>query len=120
MQSQRVLSPVLTPALMAFSGCGGFRSLPSPEPANLPQVRADLASPIEHVVIMIQENRSFNDFFATFPGADGTTTDERATSIIDCFDYSQKPRKFVPIAVKYPESYFLTRPPSYRPVDTDM
>lgn len=23
---------------------------------------------------MIQENRSFNDFFATFPGADGTTT----------------------------------------------
>ncbi len=28
---------------------------------------------IKHVVIMIQENRSFNDFFATFPGADGTT-----------------------------------------------
>ena len=48
------------------------------------------------------------------------TTDVRATSIIDCFDYSQKPRKFTRIAVKYPESYFLTRPPSYRPVDTDM
>jgi phospholipase C len=28
---------------------------------------------IKHVVIMIQENRSFNNFFATFPGADGTT-----------------------------------------------
>ncbi|MFZ0575382.1 MAG: alkaline phosphatase family protein [Candidatus Cybelea sp.] len=32
------------------------------------------ASPIQHVVLMIQENRSFNDFFATYPGADGTTT----------------------------------------------
>jgi phospholipase C len=28
--------------------------------------------PIKHVVILIQENRSFDDFFATFPGADGT------------------------------------------------
>jgi phospholipase C len=32
------------------------------------------ASPIQHVVVMIQENRTFNDFFATYPGADGTTT----------------------------------------------
>jgi phospholipase C len=31
-------------------------------------------SPIQHVVIVIQENRTFNDFFATFPGADGTIT----------------------------------------------
>jgi phospholipase C len=29
------------------------------------------SSPIQHVVIMIQENRSFDDFFATFRGADG-------------------------------------------------
>ncbi len=34
---------------------------------------ASSPSPIAHVVIMIQENRTFNDFFATFPGADGTT-----------------------------------------------
>jgi phospholipase C len=31
------------------------------------------SSPISHVVIVIQENRSFDDLFATFPGADGTT-----------------------------------------------
>lgn len=28
---------------------------------------------IEHVVIVIQENRTFDNLFATFPGADGTT-----------------------------------------------
>jgi phospholipase C len=73
MESRRVFSLVLTVALMAFSGCGGIRSLPNSEPANVPPARAE-SSPIEHVVIVIQENRSFNDFFATFPGADGTTT----------------------------------------------
>jgi phospholipase C len=29
---------------------------------------------IQHVIIMIQENRSFDNLFATFPGADGTKT----------------------------------------------
>ena len=31
-------------------------------------------SKIQHVVILIQENRSFDNLFATFPGADGATT----------------------------------------------
>jgi phospholipase C len=35
-------------------------------------------TPIEHVVMVIQENRSFDNFFATFPGADGTTTGNAA------------------------------------------
>jgi len=47
------------------------------------------------------------------------TTDERATSIIDCFDYSQKPRRFVAIPSKYSKEYFLRRPPSGLPVDTE-
>jgi phospholipase C len=35
---------------------------------------ASSTSPIQHVIIVIQENRSFDDLFATFPKADGTTT----------------------------------------------
>jgi phospholipase C len=31
-------------------------------------------SPIKHIIIVVQENRSFDNLFATFPGADGTTT----------------------------------------------
>ncbi|MGA8574436.1 MAG: alkaline phosphatase family protein [Candidatus Cybelea sp.] len=46
-------------------------------------------------------------------------SDTRATSPAnDCFDFSRRPRKFVPIASKYRESYFLHQPPDYRPADT--
>jgi phospholipase C len=34
-----------------------------------------LASPIKHVVILMQENRSFDNYFGTFPGADGIPSD---------------------------------------------
>ncbi len=47
------------------------------------------------------------------------TTDVRATSMIDCFDFSQPPRKFTTIPSKYSRSYFLHQPPSDLPVDTE-
>jgi phospholipase C len=47
------------------------------------------------------------------------TTDVRAASIGDCFDFGQRPRKFVPITSEYPHSYFTRRPPSYQPIDTE-
>ena len=31
-------------------------------------------SKIQHVVFLIKENRTFDHYFGTFPGADGTTT----------------------------------------------
>jgi phospholipase C len=47
------------------------------------------------------------------------TTDTRATSIVDSFDFTQKPRKFTPIGSKYSRAYFLHQKPSYRPVDSE-
>ena len=47
------------------------------------------------------------------------STDVRATSIGDCFDFSQQPRKFVPIPAKYSRTYFERQRPSYQPVDTE-
>jgi phospholipase C len=38
------------------------------------------------------------------------TTDVRADDLSDCFDFSQRPRKFVRIPETYPPSYFLTQP----------
>jgi phospholipase C len=67
---------LLALAASACSGSsGGGTSLPaahtgpatpSPTPSQAPQK-------IQHVVIMIQENRSFDNLFATYPGADGAT-----------------------------------------------
>ncbi len=74
MASRRLRFLAIAIAAVALAGCSGLRSLPSGTPADLRPAGANPSSPIAHVVIVIQENRSFNDFFATFPGADGTTT----------------------------------------------
>jgi len=59
-------------ALTACAGGGPAGSAVQALPATA--VRPATASPIQHVVVVIQENRSFDDFFATFPNADGTKT----------------------------------------------
>lgn len=65
---------------VCLSACAASTSSQSPGFAALPSVRGALVNPasssayIKHVVIIIQENRTFDDFFSTYPGADGTTT----------------------------------------------
>lgn len=56
------------------TGCNASATHSIPLPAQLSRPRPPSASPIAHIVVMIQENRTFNDFFATFPGADGATS----------------------------------------------
>jgi phospholipase C len=59
-------------AVLAACSSGG-----SPIDGNaLPLSAARSAPPaprFKHIILMIQENRSFDNFFATYPGADGTT-----------------------------------------------
>jgi phospholipase C len=51
-------------ALIGAAGCSGsVGTAPAPGPSARP------ASPIQHIVIMVQENRSFDNIFAGFPGA---------------------------------------------------
>ncbi|HEV3195248.1 MAG TPA: alkaline phosphatase family protein [Candidatus Cybelea sp.] len=61
--------------LVACGGLGG-----SPNAGLFPAAGVGMlaSSPIKHVIIVIQENRSFDDLFATFPGADGTKTGKAA------------------------------------------
>ncbi len=47
------------------------------------------------------------------------TTDTRANSIVDSFDFSQPARKFVQIPSSYSRAYFEHHPPSYQPVDSE-
>ncbi len=58
------------------------------------------SSPIQHVVLVIQENRTFNNFFATYPGADGSTTGEVAPNSYCGFASEQ--------AIKLKESGLIT------------
>ncbi len=54
------------------SGCGGGGGSSSAAPLpSLPPAKD--GKYFKHIVIMIQENRTFDNLFATFPGADGTT-----------------------------------------------
>lgn len=70
---------------VGIAGCNGLQSV-APSGGALPGASSsssEMAGPrplsgsssqyIKHVVIVLQENRSFDNFFATFPGADGTT-----------------------------------------------
>jgi phospholipase C len=64
---------LLIVAAAAVACRGGGAGFPS---SSLPSTLAShdsINTPIKHVIVVIQENRSFDDFFATFPGANGTT-----------------------------------------------
>ncbi len=75
--------------------CGGSGTpavtpaLPSTESA--PGAKA--STPIKHVIVVVQENRSFDNLFATFPNANGTLVGEAAamTSTVQkyCSDNKQ-------------------------------
>jgi phospholipase C len=61
-------------AASILAACNGATSQAVPsEPAVRPQSGSP-SSPISHIVLIVQENRTFNNLFATFPGTVGTTT----------------------------------------------
>jgi phospholipase C len=43
-------------------------------PATAISARAQISTPIQHVVFIVKENRSFDHYFGQFPGAEGATT----------------------------------------------
>src|ERR1700722_10545726 len=67
-------------AMLAFTSCAAGSSsattgstLPSWLSPAAGSGSGGSSNYISHVVVVIQENRSFDDLFATFPGADGAT-----------------------------------------------
>lgn len=75
----RVLASLLT---IAIASCGqghtSMPGIPAVAPAE-PDIQAaactgKACSPIKHIVIIIQENRSFENLFAGYPGADAPMT----------------------------------------------
>jgi phospholipase C len=47
------------------------------------------------------------------------SSDVRANSLVDAFDFTQKARAFVPIPTKHPPSFFVRQPPSLKVPDPE-
>jgi phospholipase C len=60
----------LVAAVVMLAGCGGS-STPATTTLKLPPGPLTGIHKIQHVVIIMQENRSFDSYFGTYPGADG-------------------------------------------------
>lgn len=74
-RTQRPRFAALVPIAFAAacsSGGGGSAAPPVAGPTAYPSA-PPATTPIAHVVVMVQENRSFDNLFATYPGADGST-----------------------------------------------
>jgi phospholipase C len=56
-------------------------------------------------------------FICKCPLSQMTYADQRANSFDDMFDFTQQPRRYKPVAVKYDATYFLTHPDN-TPADT--
>jgi phospholipase C len=62
-------------AAMVLTACGGSTAPPfATHDAQAVTHRRSTGSPLQHIIVMVQENRSFNNLFATFPGVTGSTT----------------------------------------------
>ena len=68
---------------MALVGCGGsgIAENVSVVPSPVRIVRHHGIHRIKHVVVIMQENRSFDSYFGTFPGADGLPAEDGHFSV---------------------------------------
>jgi phospholipase C len=60
---------ILAAAAAFMPGCGGPAQKISPPPTSPGSIDA-----IQHIVFIVKENRTFDNYFGTFPGADGATS----------------------------------------------
>jgi phospholipase C len=69
------MRPAITLLLLLLSAVVACPAITDADAASL----ADARRHIKHVVIIMQENRSFDHYFGTFPGADGLHRDAQGT-----------------------------------------
>jgi phospholipase C len=75
-------------SLAACSGGATPNSIPASSIASGPHRSHSVAThdsgsftPIQHIVVIVQENRTMNNLFATFPGVTGTTIGKRLVNV---------------------------------------
>jgi phospholipase C len=68
-------------AKFLLCGAPALLLLTSPPSLLAQSTPADITS-IQHVVFIIKENRTFDHYFGTFPGADGKTSGTTSTGLV--------------------------------------
>jgi phospholipase C len=73
MVTRVLVRPLLLGLIVVAAGCSSSAAPPVAPQSSLPEARPAAGNPvskyIKHVVVIIQENRSFENFFAGYPGA---------------------------------------------------
>ena len=59
-------------AVSVLAACGGGPTASTPPPTGMVPGSGSGSAPISHIVLIVQENRTFNNLFAQFTGATGT------------------------------------------------
>ena len=86
MKGRRQALAALTALALAGCSLGPLGVRPSPSPSSSAPRSVRPASPdgigkIQHVVVIMQENRSFDQYFGTYPGANGFPTKDGKFSV---------------------------------------
>ena len=72
-RTARIVVPVCAAvAILCLCGCGNGSIIANTTPVDPPGPLS--STPIQHIVVIMQENRSFDNIFNGFPGADTVQT----------------------------------------------
>src|SRR5438045_3024190 len=55
-----------------------------PDTSDRASVSARAAIPIKHVIVVVKENHTFDNYFGSFPGAEGTSSCQTSSGPIAC------------------------------------
>src|SRR5580698_958383 len=91
----------LAAAAVALSACGGGGTSSLPRSIAFGRHHGSGSSPIQHVIIIVQENRSFNNLFAKFPGADGATRGKKRVKVGSKYVDKWVTLKASPLVIKH-------------------
>jgi phospholipase C len=98
---------------LTLGGCGGGASSLPGGGASLQPRAPSGSSPIKNVIVIVQENRSFDNFFARFPGADGATRGKmklkQGGKYVDRWQNLQSHALVTPFDIQHCHAAFLTQ-----------
>lgn len=106
------LAPVASAAVFVLSGCGGDGGTPPVDTTTA------LQNKVQNIVVIYAENRSFDNLYGNFPGANGVSSVVDATGAPTAAYVPQKDRDGVSVLATLPQTWGGVTAPGVTPVVT--